>query len=139
MQTFLYPASVTAFAPGDFVIRFRDVPEAITGGGDHKAAIAEASDALACAIEGYLKRGWPVPEPSPPQDGEVLIALEPAVAARVILVDAMAKQGLTKVALAARINRDEKVVRRILSGKGASFQVTLDALHALGVWPSLAI
>lgn len=61
------------------------------------------------------------------------VPLNPAVAARVLLTQAMAEQGLTKVALAARLHVDEKAVRVILLNR------TLDALRAVGIRPALAV
>ncbi len=81
MQSYIYPARVTQIARDDFVVRFRDVPEAITGGPDRDAALAQAPDALACAIEGYLKLGRQIPSPSAALAGEHPVALEPAIAA----------------------------------------------------------
>lgn len=51
----------------------------------------------------------------------------------------MGEQGISNVALAKRINRDEKAVRRILSGKSASFSLTMDALKAVGLRPALSV
>jgi plasmid maintenance system antidote protein VapI len=46
---------------------------------------------------------------------------------------------LTKVELAARMGRDEKVVRRVLDGRrGVSMETVLDALSALGFKTTLA-
>jgi hypothetical protein len=97
-----------------------------------------AEDALVTAIDHYLKLGRPVPLPGAL---EVLprVSLNPAVAARVLLTLAMAEQGLTKVALAARLHVDEKAVRVILSGRKVSLNRTLDALRAVGIRPALAV
>jgi antitoxin HicB len=138
MQTFSYPAIIEQPYPSDFVVRFADVPEAITGGETVEEALTNAPEALEVAIEHYLALGRPVPNPRPAAEGEHLVALAPAVAARVLLTRAMSDQQLTKVALAARMNKDEKVVRRVLSGKGASLELILEALIAVGVRPALA-
>ena len=138
MRPYAYPAAAVEIAPGDIEIRFRDVPEAITGGPDISSAFAEAPDAIEAAIEGYLDLGKVVPIGSQARAGEQLVALSPALAARVLLTDAMRAEGLNKVAFAQRWGRDEKVVRRVLSGRGASLELTLAALAALGVRPALA-
>jgi len=65
--------------------------------------------------------------------------LDPRIAARVLLTRATAEQGLTKVALAARMQVDEKAVRVILSGQKVSLNRTLDALRAVGIRPALAV
>jgi antitoxin HicB len=138
MKSLTYPVAIEEAAPADFVATFPDIPEAVTGAATREDALALAADALAVAVEGYLELGRPVPAPSEREDLPS-VALDPAVAARVALVQAMAREGLTKVALAARMHRDEKVVRRILAGKNVSLDLTLEALRALGVRPALAI
>ena len=139
MELFSYPASVTEACPGDFVVRFAAVPEAITGGDTIEGALANAPDALAVAIDGYLERDWPVPAPGAAMEGEHAIPLDPEVAARGVLRRTMSEMGITNVALAKRMNRDEKAVRRILSGRNASFSMTLDALKAVGLHPALSV
>jgi hypothetical protein len=51
----------------------------------------------------------------------------------------MAQQGLTKIALAARMHVNGKAVRVRLSGREVSLNRTLDALRAMGIRPALAI
>jgi antitoxin HicB len=138
MKCLTYPVLIEEAAPADFVASFPDIPEAVTGAASREEALALAADALAVAVEGYLELGRPVPSSSEREDLPH-VALDPAVAARLALVQAMAREGLTKVALAARMHRDEKVVRRILAGKNVSLDLTLEALRALGVRPALAI
>src|SRR5579872_2747358 len=99
MRAFVYRAVVEEPYAGDFVVRFIDVPEAITGGATREEALSNAPEALEVAIEHYLALGRPLPEPRVAGDGEVDVPLAPAVAARLLLTDAMAAQGLTKVGL----------------------------------------
>jgi antitoxin HicB len=139
MEVFSYPATVAEVEPGEFIVRFEDVPEVVTGANSLSAALANAPDALAAIVEYYLEEGLPVPAPRAPHPGEHAVALDPEVAARVVLHRAMNEQGLSNVALAKRMNRDEKAVRRILSGKNASFSMTMDALKAVGVRPALGV
>ena len=139
MQSYLYPASASEIAPGDVELRFRDVPEAITGGPSRDAALGEAADALAAAIEGYIELGREPPLPSQALAGEHLVALEPALAARVALVRAMAEQKLSGRALGARLGWDEKAVRRVLTGKATSARKVFSALRAVGLQPSLLV
>ncbi|MEO8926780.1 MAG: type II toxin-antitoxin system HicB family antitoxin [Caulobacteraceae bacterium] len=139
MELFSYPATVEEIVPGDFLVRFVEVPEAITGGDTVEEALANAPDALACAIEGYLERDWTVPAPRPAKDHEYPISLDPETAARVVLRRAMKELGISNVTLARRMKRDEKAVRRILSGRHASFSMTLDALKAVGLHPALSV
>lgn len=142
MQTFLYPAVVSEIAPGDFEVRFPDVPEAITGGSSIEAAMREAPDALAAAIEGYLELDRLPPEPgSPPVDVQHVFAvpLDPALAARVALVRAMADQNINLAELARRLGTDWKTVQRIRNGNAASVDKMLGALAAVGLAPALSV
>jgi antitoxin HicB len=134
----VYPARIEEVEPGEFLATFPDVPEAITSGDTREEAVAQAHDALAVAIEGYLLEGREAPRPRLAAEGEVEIGLAPAIAARAMLVAAMKDRHINKVGLAALMGRDEKVVRRIISGDRASLDMTLQALDAMGIRPTLA-
>lgn len=138
MSSFMYPALISEEAPGEFLVTFRDVPEAITGGSTFAESYNLGVDALSVAIEGLLDEGSPVAAPSQIEVGEILVPLDPAIAGRVALQDLMRDQHVSGRALADRLGKDEKHVRRILSGK-ASLDATLDALRELGVRPALSI
>ena len=134
-----YPGRVEEVAVGEFLVTFPDVPQAITGGTTRQEALAQAADALAVAIEGIFLEGAPLPPRRPAGRNEVDIPLSPSIAARVLLADEMQRQSLTGRALGKRWHKDEKTVRRVLSGKGASLDLTLQALQVLGVRPALAL
>jgi len=138
MQSWTYPATFERL-DGEIVVRFPDVPEALTGAEDEAEARELAADALAVALDHYLDTGRDLPVPRQAVAGEVAIALAPDVAARAMLLRAMKEQHVNKVALAARMGRDEKVARRIVAGKGVSLDLTLAALKAVGLRPSLAV
>ena len=138
-EPIIYAARVDQAAPDDFVITFPDIPEAITGAATREAAMAGAPDALAAALEGYLKEGRPLPARRAPTAREDAVPVAPALAARLLLAEQMATDHLSKSALAQRIGRDEKVVRRILSGSNVSLDLVLEILGELGVRPTLAI
>lgn len=137
MQTYAYAAQVKEATPGDFVLRFRDVPEALSGGDSLEEAFAQAPDCLAVALEGYLARSRDLPIPTAALQGERVVALDPAIAARAMLMRALRQQGLSKASLAELLGRDEKAARRVLSGRGASLSLILQALRAVGVQPAL--
>jgi antitoxin HicB len=138
MTPITYPAHIEETGPHEFLVTFPDIPEALTDGATRAEAEANAADALSAALEGYLELGRDFPAARPAQKGEAEIALDPAIAARGVLVRAMTAQHLSKVALAQRMGRDEKVIRRIISGKGASLDLTLQALRAVGIRAALA-
>ena len=138
MTPMTYPAAIVQAPEGDFVVRFRDVPQALTGAATHEAAAGLASDALTVALEGYLEASQPLPLASAARPGEFDVPVDPSLAARVMLIAAMTAQRLSNVALAQRLGKDEKTVRRIVSGQSASFALTLAALREVGIQPALA-
>lgn len=139
MRSYAYPCTVSEIAPEDHQVVFADFPEVVTGGPDLPTALAEAPDALAAVVEVYLQTRRALPAPRPAGPGEHEVAIPPALAARAILLAAMQEQALSKVALAQRMGRDEKVARRVVSGSGASLELTLEALRAVGVRAGLAV
>jgi antitoxin HicB len=68
----LYPAQFEQDGSG-FVVTFRDVPEAIAQGEDFNDALQQARDALDTAITFYIDHNEPLPEPSAPKVGDVMI------------------------------------------------------------------
>ena len=145
MNPVAYVAIIREEGPRDFIVTFPDVPEAITQGDSLEEAQSAAFDALATALGSYLKRGREFP-PARATIGRqsaqgataCLVPVELKLAARGRLVQEMKAQGINNVRLAALMHRDEKAVRLILSGKGASLDKTLAALRAVGVRPALA-
>jgi antitoxin HicB len=138
-QAFIYPASLEHL-DGEVIVRFPEFPEVLTGAATETEALTEAEDALEEAVLARLANGEEVPfPPSAMPAGSVGVMLAPLTAARA-LVDQMRRANrLTKVELAARMGRDEKVVRRVLDGrKGVSMDTVLDALSALGFKTTLA-
>ena len=62
-----------------------------------------AKDCLGVALGMYVKAREDIPAPSPLVEGQVLISVAPIVAAKLALYAAMREQGVTNVALAARL------------------------------------
>ncbi len=114
MRSFTYPATLTPDEDGGFVVTFRDLPEAITQGDTLDAALLEAADCLEEAVAGRIDDGLDIPAPSPRQKGESLVAVPLQMAMKAALYLAMREQGVSKSALARRLEVDEKVARRLL-------------------------
>jgi antitoxin HicB len=134
MRPFVYRAQ---FEPGDrrgwFVVTFPDVPEAITDGKGMAAALRNAEEALGLALLSYVHRDLPLPKPKARGHDLVSVTVEPDVGAKLALLDAVRERGLSKVAFARLIDRDEKEARRILDPKHPTKLSTLaEALRALG-------
>jgi antitoxin HicB len=84
-----------------------------TDGADEAEALVNASDCLTAALIGYIRSCRPVPRPSPAR-GRRTIALPPLVAAKLALYSAMLEQLIINVDLAARMQKSESEVRRLL-------------------------
>lgn len=143
MTPLTYFALLEPHGAEGFLVRFPDVPEAITQGLSLEEAGLQAEDALAVALEEYLVRGWGFPTRSEAAAADPAIAVEipvrPVLAARWLLRREMGRAGLSQVALGKLMARDEKTIRRIVTGQGASLGLILKALAAVGVRPSLAV
>ncbi len=112
---YAYPCVLTPEEGGGFFVRFPDVPGALTCGEDRAEALLMAEDALAVALAGYVQQQRDIPAPSSAKKGQEIVTLSPLVAAKLALYTAMRQQGVTKVALAARLGLSEAVVRRLVN------------------------
>lgn len=77
-----YPAKIQPDGNG-FMVSFRDIPEALTGGSTIEEARLMAKDALETAIDFYFEDLRAVPLPSPTKSDEDLISLSPQITAKV--------------------------------------------------------
>ena len=128
-----YPCILHPEEGGGFWVSFPDVPSALTGGEDRAEALEMAEDALGVALAGYVHERWDIPVPSAAVKDQVLVAVPPVVAAKLALYTAMREQGITKVALAARLGLSESVVRRLLDPDHRSHIGQVEkALRAVG-------
>ncbi|WP_321336491.1 type II toxin-antitoxin system HicB family antitoxin [Breoghania sp.] len=111
MKFLQYPAILEPGDESGIVVTFPDVPEAITQGDDTADAIEQAEEALGLALTTYPERGKRLPAPSPCAPGQVMIAVEPSMAAKIAVLDAFAAAGVTKTALANTLGVSEKEIR----------------------------
>lgn len=133
IQTFRYPALIEPGDKGGLVVSFPDVPEAITQGDTREQAIAMGADALGLALLLYAREGRPLPKARAKAGELTPIAVEPDVAAKLALLDAFSRSGMTKLELAQRLGKDEKEVRRILDPMHPTkLGAMTEALAALG-------
>lgn len=127
-----YPAH---FLPdtGEFVVMFRDIPEAITQGDDESEAVEMAKDVLLSSMDIYFEKKRPVPLPSKPLPGERLIALPASVAVKVLLLNEMLSQNVIASELARRMDTTRQEVHRLIDLKRTTrIDRIEDALSALG-------
>ena len=111
---YIYPAIVEQGEEGSFIVRFPDFPEALTFGSTETEAVHEAADCLREALRGRIRDGENLPLPSENVQGAHMIAPPAEMVAKAAVYDAFRRGGLTRVALADKLNVDESEVRRIL-------------------------
>ena len=132
------PASLVATSEDEFVVEFRDIPEAIASEATEGQAIFEARDALSEAIAARIVDKEPLPSTSALQSGEVMISPTTDIAAKAILYVAVGELGLTAAKLARQLHIDHKEARRILDPRHRTKIGRLEhALHIAGL--SLAV
>jgi antitoxin HicB len=134
MFTAMYPASVLREENGrGFYVRFKDLPEALTGGDDLEDSLEQASDCLAEALAGRIRRGAAIPAPSSLKRGQHPIGVPLYLAPKLALYLAMREQAIRNTELAGRLGVSETVVRRMLDPKHNTKPEKIQAaLNALG-------
>ena len=133
MDQFAYPAQFTPDEGGTYMVRFRDLPEAITSGRDAADAVEQAADCLQEALAGRLVRRDAIPRPSKQRRGERRIPVAMYLAPKLALFTSMKRAGINNSELARRIGVTELVVRRMLNPKHETKAGKIEAaLRALG-------
>ena len=128
-----YPLTLTPDENGTIVAQAVDVPGALTVGKDEADAAVQATDALITLFAYFIVEGEPIPPPSPPKRGQPCAVLPPLVAAKIAIYEAMRTAGLSQTALAERLGRAPRQVRRLLDLDHRSRLDQLEAaLAALG-------
>lgn len=122
-----YPATFTPAEEGGFVVTFRDIPEAITQGDTEEEAMCMATDALLSAMDFYFDDKRPVPLPSKPKKGEVLVELPLGVSAKVFLLNEMLAQHVRPIDLAGRLETSKQAVNKLLDLR---YPTKIDAVAA---------
>jgi antitoxin HicB len=134
MQSFIYPVTLTPDKDdGGFVVKFVDLPEAITQGENVNDALSEAADCLEEAIANRIEMNLTIPNPSTVKDGQYAVPLPAQMAAKAALFIAIQEVGISKVELAKKLGCDEKEVRRLLDPHHSSKIPRIEAaLSAVG-------
>ena len=128
---FFYPAVVDECPDGSQSVFFPDFPEAATHGSDLDQALARAVSCLQEAVSKRIEKRETVPIPSQAvTNSHYWIVLPAQTSAKAALYLAMRKAGISKVALARRLNHDEKEVRRLLDPRHPSKLPRIEAALA---------
>lgn len=99
---------------GGYLVTCRDLPEAITQGGNRDEALVEAADCLEEVIAGRIDDQRDIPSPSAAKRGEHAVSVPPNMALKAAVYLAVREAGISNSELARRLNLDEKEARRIL-------------------------
>lgn len=128
----IYPATLTPDGNG-YLVRFPDIPEALTQGRTRDEALDMATDALRTAMEFYVEDGRAVPMPSRVKRGQVGVELPPSIAAKVLLLNTMLEQRVTAAELARRLHTSPQSVNRLVNlAHATKIDTVAVALKALG-------
>jgi antitoxin HicB len=130
MNAFGYRFTLQREENGWWLVRFPDVPEALTEGETKDEARENAPDCLLAALEGYMKAGWAIPRPSPPRRGDERAALPSLVTAKLAVYDTMRARGWSRLKLAKELGVAENAVRRLLNLRHGSQMRLIDAALA---------
>ena len=131
-MTCCYPCRI-ARARDTWLASFPDVPEARTEGHTYAEAVDLASDALACALAGYVEERRELPRPGTPAPGDELVTVPALAAAKLVLYETMRHHGVTRAELARRLGVSAATVARIVSPDHRSHIDAVDrALRAVG-------
>lgn len=116
---FVYPAAFIVQRK-TILVRFPDLPEALTEGKSEADAMAQAADCLEEAIAGRISRGEGIPLPSRARKGQRMIPVPAPTAGKAALYIALREANLSRTELARRLGCDEKEVRRLLDPRHPS-------------------
>ena len=129
----VYPCKLVPDEEGGFVATFPDVRGAVADGRSRAEALAMAESALAAALAGHVYQRWEIPTPSPAVDGQELVAVRPATAAKLALYTAMRQQRITTEELAARLRVTKAAARKLVNPRHCSpIDRVETALRAIG-------
>src|SRR5712692_6862034 len=78
---------------GWWLVRFPEIPEALTEGETEEEARTNAIDCVITALEGYMKAGRPVPRPSSPDSESNRAVLPSLVTAKLAVYETMRTRG----------------------------------------------
>jgi antitoxin HicB len=119
---------------GEYLVTFRDVPEAIASGRTKEEALEIAAVALEVALAGRMKDGDDIPVPSAGRhQRKHVVTITPLLAAKLAVYMRWRETGIPKTELARRLGVQETEVRRIMDPHHATKIERLDAaLQAMG-------
>lgn len=135
-----YPATLERGEDGRYVVRFPDLPEALTDGADEDEAIAEAADCLSEALASRIVDGEEIP-PATFHSDQFLVSPDPTIALKAALYMALRQRDMSVSDLADRLGMgDWHQVARLIDPKRPSKLTRLvAAFDAVGCTIEIAI
>jgi len=123
-----YPVTLSKDNDGTTLVRFPDVPDAVTFGATREEALERAVDALLTVFDAYMKDKRDIPQPSTAKGLTVQVsALD---ASKVALYQAMRERKVSKSELGRRLNWHLPQVDRVLQVRHGSQLEQLEAAFA---------
>lgn len=110
---FNYPVKLTKQKAGGLTVQFFDFPEAITQGETLEEALQEAQDCLEEAIANRIEMKLDIPKPSIRKKC-CYVTFPMTFIAKIALYLTMREKKLNNIALAKKLDCDEKEIRRLL-------------------------
>ncbi|ASG64901.1 antitoxin [Idiomarina piscisalsi] len=122
-----------------FMVRFVDIPEAMTCADTYEEALEEARDALITAFEFYFEDQRQIPMPSD-ANGRDVISVPASVWAKVLLLNTMLNEHISQAELARRMGTRKQEMQRIINlGHNTKIDKLNKALEAMGKHLSLSV
>lgn len=130
---YTYPARLEPDEAGRLVVRFPDLPEALTDGANEAEALFEASDCLSEALAGRIHREEQIPVASSLGAGMYPVEPEPTLALKTALYEALRLRRLSPADLGRLLGIAEKEAARLIDPRARRRLDRLEAaLSALG-------
>jgi antitoxin HicB len=123
-----YPVTLTKDTNGTFLVRFPDVPDAVTFGDTKEEALAQGQDALLTVFDAYIRDRRDIPQPS--ERPGLSIELPALETAKLALYVAMRDRNINKSELARRLDWHLPQVDRVLDVHHGSQIDQLEAAFA---------
>jgi antitoxin HicB len=130
---------------GRYVVRFPDLPEALTDGAYEGEALAEAADCLSEALASRIVDGEEIPTPifdrSPTSGFCFLVSPDPTIALKAALYMALRRRDMTVADLADRLGLNDwhQAARLIDPKRPSKLKRLAAALDALGCTIDIAV
>lgn len=128
---FNYPIRLIKQKEGGYLVKFPDLPEAITQGETIEDALQEATDCLEEAIANRIIMKLDIPKASMPKKNQRIASLHATIASKAALYITIRDKKLNNVTLAKKLKCDEKEIRRLLDPHYTSKLPRIE--HALNV------